>query len=383
MIKSYKIRLIPTKEQEELLWKHVNACRFVWNWGLGFQNKLYEDGGKYMSGYSLKKELTKLKKEEIWLQEVSSQTLAQSILDLDDAYKRFFKKISKFPRFKSKKRETPRFPIRTDALYFIDNSFNVEKIGKIKSKTKMILTEGRCSTKYFNARIKNINGKWILSFGIEVENQDEIILTNESMGIDVGIKELAVVSKGKESFVFKNINKTKKVKRLKSKLNHVQKVVSRKYQANNKLNLYDKKWTKSKAIIKYEELISKLHYKLSNIRKDYTHKTTTKLVSMMPKRIVIEDLNVSGMMKNRHLSKAIAEQTLYELRRQIEYKGEWAGIEVVLADRFYPSSKTCSCCGSIKRNLKLKDRVYKCDSCGFEMDRDLNASINLMNYSKV
>ena len=383
MIKSYKVKLIPNQEQEELLWKHVNACRFVWNWGLDSQIKFYKLGEKYMSGYSLKKELTKLKKEELWLNGVSSQSLAQSILDLDLAYKRFFKKESKFPNFKSKKKEIPRFSIRTDALYFTNNSFNIEKIGKIKSKTKMKLPEGRNFIKYINARIKYINGKWILSFGLEVENQDKPELTNESMGIDLGIKELAIVSKGTKNFIFKNINKTKKIKRLKSKLKHMQRVVSRKYYTNNKLKIYDKKWTKSNSIIKYEKKIAKLQYKLSNIRKDYTHKTTTELINMLPYRIVIEDLNVKGMMKNRHLSKAIQEQNFYEFRRQIEYKSKWKGIEVILADRFFPSSKTCSNCGYIKSDLKLKDRIYKCNDCGFEIDRDVNASLNLMNYSKV
>lgn len=383
MIKSYKVRLFPNQEQEELMWNHVNACRYVWNWGLDFQIKLRKNNEKYISGYSLKKELTKHKKEEIWLKNISSQSLALSILDLDDAYKRFFKKQTKFPKFKSKKKETPKFPIRADACYYINNSFNIEKIGKIKTKTKMKLPEGRNKIKYINPRIKYLYGKWILSFGLEVENQDKIKLTNDSMGVDLGIKELAVVSKGQETFIFKNINKTKKVKRLKSKLKHMQRVVSRKYHTNNKLKTYDKSWIKSKNILKYEFKIAKLQYKLSNIRKDYTHKITSKLINMLPKCIVIEDLNVSGMMKNRHLSKSIQEQSFYEFRRQIEYKSEWKGIEVVIADRFFPSSKTCSCCGSIKSDLKLKDRVFICNECGFEIDRDINASLNLMNYSEV
>lgn len=382
MIKSYKIRLIPNKEQEELLWKHVNSCRFVWNWGLDFQQNLYKDNKKYMSAYDLKKELTQLKKSEIWLNEVSSQSIANVILDLDGAYKRFFKKLSGHPKFKSKRKSIPKFPVRYDNLYFINNSFNIEKIGKIKSKTKMNLTEGKNKVKYINPRIKYVNKKWILSFGLEVEKQDFKELTNDSMGIDLGIKDLAIVSKGKEVFIFNNINKGSKIKRLKSKLKHMQRVVSRKYNTNNKLNVYEKKWTKSKLIIKYENKISKLQEKTSNIRKDYLHKTTTSLIKMLPYRIVIEDLNISGMMKNKHLSRAIQEQCLYEFRRQIQYKAEWNNIKVVIADRFYPSSKTCSHCGEIKKDLKLKDRIFECD-CGFVIDRDINASINLMNYSKV
>ena len=382
MIKSYKVKLLPNKEQEELLWKHVNSCRFVWNWGLNFQQNLYKDNKKYISAYDLKKELTQLKKSEIWLNEVSSQSMANVILDLDDAYKRFFKKLSGHPKFKSKRKSTPKFPVRHSGLYFINNSFNIEKIGKIKSKTKMNLTEGKNKVKYINPRIKYVNEKWILSFGLEVEKQDFKELTNDSMGIDLGIKDLAIVSKGKEVFIFKNINKGSKIKILKSKLKHMQRVVSRKYHTNNKLKIYEKKWTKSKLIIKYENKISKLQEKISNIRKDYLHKTTTSLIKMYPYQINIEDLNISGMMKNRHLSKAIQEQCLYEFRRQIQYKAEWNNIEVVVVDRFYPSSKTCSHCGEIKKDLKLKDRIFEC-KCGFVIDRDINASINLMNYSKV
>lgn len=380
MIKSYKVKLLPNKEQEELLWKHVNSCRFVWNWGLDFQQNLYKDNKKYISAYDLKKELTQLKKSEIWLNEVSSHSMANVILDLDDAYKRFFKKLSGHPKFKSKRKTIPKFPVRHDNLYFINNSFNIEKIGKIKSKTKMNLTEGRDKVKYMNPRIKYVNEKWILSFGLEVEKQDFKELTNDSMGIDLGIKDLAIVSKGKEVFIFKNINKGSKIKRLKSKLKHMQRVVSRKYHTNNKLKIYEKKWTKSKLIIKYENKISKLQEKISNIRKDYLHKTTTSLIKMYPYRIVIEDLNISGMMKNRHLSKAIAEQCLYKFITILAYKCEFYGIKLIKIPRFYPSSKTCHNCGNIKKDLKLSDRVYKCE-CGHTMDRDLNASLNIRDWN--
>ena len=226
-------------------------------------------------------------------------------------------------------------------------------------------------------------GRYFVSILVE-ETKEKLKhkYNTEGIGIDLGIKELAIVSKGKEVFIFKNINKGSKIKRLKSKLKHMQRVVSRKYHTNNKLHIYDKKWTKSKLIIKYENKIAKLQEKISNIRKDYLHKTTTSLIQMYPYRIVLEDLNIQGMMKNKHLSKAIQEQSLYEFRRQIQYKAEWNNIEVVVVDRFYPSSKTCSCCGKIKKDLKLKDRIFEC-SCGFVIDRDINASINLMNYSKV
>ena len=383
MIKSYKIRLLPNQEQEQLLWKHVNISRFIWNWGLGYQLELFKNGEKYLSGYSLRKVLTQLKQKEeySWLSEISSHTLSNIILDLDETYKRFFKKSSGKPKFKKKNKTEPKFPVRQDSFYLINSCANIEKIGKIKYQTDFDLPQGR-EYKFTNPRIKYINNKWILSFGMECENQ-ACELTNNSMGIDLGIKDLAVVSNGKDKIVFKNINKTKRVKKLKSKLKHLQRNISRKYDFNNKHNIFDSKWFKSKSILKTESLAKDIYYKLSNIRKNYTHQTTSKLVSKLPKIITMEDLNISGMMKNKHLSKAIAEQNWDEFIRQIKYKSEWKGIEFIQVGKFFPSSKTCSGCGHINKNLKLSDRIYGCPCCGLRIDRDYNAAINLMNYSNV
>jgi len=383
MIKSCKIKLLPNQKQEQLLWEHVNTSRFVWNWGLAFEEGLFKNGEKHLSGYSLKKELVKLKQQEDfkWLNKVSSQTLSGIVLDLDIAYKRFFEKKCNKPKFKKKFKAKSKFPIRYDRMYFKNNCVNIEKIGKIKYQTDYALPQGiKC--RFSNPRIKYENNKWILSFGIEFEKQEQE-LTNNSMGIDLGIKDLATISFGDKKIVFKNINKTKKVKKLKSKLKHLQRKVSRKYHTNNKKKVFDKNWHKSNSILKTEKQIKDIYGRLSNIRKNYTHHCTTELVKLYPCRIVMEDLNIIGMMKNKHLSKAILEQTLYEFKRQIKYKCEWNGIEFVQAGRFYPSSKTCSECGHIKKDLKLSDRIYKCNCCGFEIDRDYNASINLMNYSIV
>jgi putative transposase len=383
MIKSYKIRLLPNQEQEQLLWKHVNMSRFIWNWGLGYQLELFKNGEKYLSGYSLRKVLTQLKQKEeySWLSEISSHTLSNIILDLDEAHKRFFKKSSGKPKFKKKNKTEPKFPVRQDNFYLINNCANIEKIGKIKYQTDFDLPQGR-ECKFTNPRIKYVNNKWILSFGMECENQ-ACKLADNSMGIDLGIKDLAVVSNGKDKIVFKNINKTKKVKKLKSKLKHLQKNISRKYDFNNKHNIFDNKWFKSKSILKTESLAKDIYYKLSNIRKNYTHQTTSKLVNKLPKRIIMENLNIRGMMKNKHLSKAITEQNWYEFIRQIKYKSEWKGIEFVQVGKFFPSSKTCSGCGYINKNLKLSNRIYNCSCCGLQIDRDYNAAINLMNYSNV
>jgi putative transposase len=375
MIKSVKVRLFPNKEQEQLLWKHINISRFVWNFGLAYQLERFKNGQKHLSGYDLRKMFTELKQQEeyVWLKEISAHTISNVCLDLDDAYKRFFKKISGKPKFKKKNKCKNAFPLRQDSFYLDNNCARIEKIGKVKYQTNYNLPQGIINQgKFTNPRIKYENNKWILTFGIEF-NKQEYVLTDNSMGIDLGIKDLCVVSYGTQYAVFKNINKTKGVKKLKKQIKHAQRKVSKKYDAN-------KSYDKSNNIIKAEKRVKKLHNKLSNIRKDYIHQITRKLVNMLPNKIVMEDLNVSGMMKNRHLSKAIQEQCFAEFIRQIKYKCEEYGIKFIQADRFYPSSKTCACCGFINKDLKLKDRVYICPDCGFEIDRDLNASINLMNY---
>ena len=247
---------------------------------------------------------------------------------------------------------------------------NLEKIGKVKYKSSYNIDLTRIS-KFSNPHV-SYNGRcWILTLGIETKIE-EIKLTNEVIGIDLGIKDLAICS---NNMIFKNINKTKVVKNLEKRLRRLQRKVSKKYDMNKEGRSY----IKTSNIIKLEERIKKLHRKLKNIRQDYIHKSTTSIVKTKPCRVVMEDLNVKGMMKNKHLSNAIRKQGFYEFRRQLEYKCKFRGIELVVADRFYPSSKTCSQCGNIKKDLKLKDRVYKC-SCGLNIDRDLNASINLSKY---
>ena len=375
MLRSYKVRLLPNQIQEQLLWKHINTSRFVWNFGLSHQLERFKNKEKHLSGYDLRKMFTNLKQQEeyIWLKEISAHTISNVCLDLDVAYKRFFKKISGKPKFKKKYKCKNSFPIRQDSFYFNNNCATIEKIGKVKYQTNYELPQGiNLQGKFSNPRIKFKNNKWILSFGMECNKQTQI-LTDNKMGIDLGVKDLAIVSCGDEFKVFKNINKTKYVKKIKKQLKHAQRIVSKKYHTN-------KSWKKSNNIIKAEKRVKQLHNKLSNIRKNYIHQTTKELVNKLPKRIIMEDLNVSGMMKNRYLSKAIQEQCFYEFKRQIQYKCEEYGIEFVQANRFYPSSKTCACCGFIKKDLKLKDRVFVCPDCGFEIDRDKNASLNLMNY---
>lgn len=377
MIKSYKIRLYPTKEQEAKMWQHIGACRYIWNWMLAKQEELHEAGEKHLSGFSMMGLLKPLKNdgEHEWLYEASNASLQTVCRDLDDAYKRFFKKQGGFPKFKSRKRSKSNYPIRCNALYFTDDGrANIEKIGKIKYKTDFDLPIGR-GCKFTNPRISNVNGKWMLSFGMECENQAPT-LNDDAMGIDVGIKETMVVAYGDKSVVFHNINKSKKVRGIKRRMRHLQRSISRKYETNKQGNAF----VKTNNIARSEDKLRRMHERLTDIRMNYIHQCTHELVSLLPKRVVMEDLNVAGMMKNKHLAKAIQEQNFAEIIRQMQYKCEWLSIPFVQVGRFYPSSKTCSHCGCIHKGLKLKDRTFVCPECGFTIDRDYNAALNLMRY---
>ena len=250
----------------------------------------------------------------------------------------------------------------------------MEKIGKVKYKSNYDIPN---LLKYSNPRCHFDGRYWYLTLGFE-QGENKTELNNDlSIGIDLGVSDLAIVNCLDKPI--KNINKSTEVRKLKKRLKRFQRQVSRKYEAKRIVNRYNK----TNNIIKLERTIKLIHRKLNNIRNNHIHQTTSKIIKFNPYRVVMEDLNISGMMKNRHLSKAIQEQKLHEFIRQMKYKCEFNGIEFIQADRIYPSSKVCSCCGNIKKDLKLKDRVYVCDKCGLEIDRDKNASINLGNYKVV
>lgn len=377
MIKSFKIRLYPTKEQEQLMWKHIGACRYIYNYMLEKQEELYKAGEKHLSHFSMIKLLTPLKNdgEHDWLNEVSCTSLQKVCGDLNTAYQNFFQRRSKFPKFKSRKRSKPNFSIDSVKLWFDKSGFaHVIKLGKVKFKTDFDLPIGT-GQNFTTPRISNINGKWLLTFGMECENQ-VFQLNDYNVGIDLGVKDSAVVAYDDKKLVFSNINKSKRVRTCKKRIQHTQRSISRKYEANKQ----GKKYTKTRNIEQDEQKLRKLYARLSNIRNNYIHQSTHAIVSLLPKRIVMEDLNVTGMMKNKHLSKSIQEQCFNEWIRQIKYKSEWRGIEFVQVDRFYPSSKACHSCGCINHNLKLKDRTFVCPDCGYTEDRDYNAALNLMCY---
>lgn len=385
MIKTLKIMLIPNNKQRSKLFQSAGVARFAYNWALGREQENYKNGGSFLSDYDLRKEFTQLKstKEFNWLNHYSNNITKQAIKDACLAYKRFFKGQSSYPRFKSKRKSKPSFYVDTDKIQFTDKAVKLEKITTSRKKNRQKLnwikfaernkipTDG----KYMNPRITFDGMNWWLTVGMEYIAHTET-LTNKGIGIDLGIKNLAICSDMDEPY--KNINKTQKIRKLKKKKRRLQRKISKKYLINKKGDSY----CKTSNIIKAEKELLKLNHRLTNIRHNYLHQTTTEIINRKPKFIVLEDLNVKGMMKNKHLSEAVAEQCFYEFYRQIEYKASWNHIKFIAADRFYASSKICSCCGAIKKDLKLRDRTYKCDNCNTVMDRDKNASINLYNYGK-
>ena len=384
MIKTLKIMLIPNNKQKSKLFQSAGVARFAYNWTLDREQKNYKNGGTFLSDYDLRKEFTKLKSTEEyrWLNDYSNNITKQAIKDACLAYKRFFKGQSSFPKFKSKRKSKPSFYMDTDKIQFTDKTVKLEKITLSRKKNKQKLNWIRLAErnkiptdgKYINPRITFDGINWWISVGIEYADNTETPV-NDGIGIDLGIKDLAICSNG---ISYKNINKTQKIRKLKKKKRRLQRQISRKYLINKKGDSY----CKTSNIIKIEKKLLKLNHRLTDIRHNYLHQTTTEIINRKPKFIVLEDLNVKGIMKNKHLSEAVAEQCFYEFYRQIEYKSSWNNIKFIIADRFYASSKICSCCGAIKKDLKLSDRIYKCNNCNTVIDRDKNASINLYNYGK-
>lgn len=377
MYKSFKVILHPNSKQRIKMFQCFGVSRFAHNWALNRQQENYKNGGKFLSAFDLQKEFGQLKKlsEFSWLNEYSSAISSMAIIDACTSYKNFFRGNSDFPKFKNKKSKQS-FYIPGAEIKFNSTHVKLVRIADSKKKNKLKLNwvklaeVGRVPTdcKYSNPRVTFDGINFWLSVSIEVNDSVEVP-TNEGIGIDLGIKDLAICSDG---HVYRNINKTREVKRLEKKKRRLQRKLSKKYTIN--------KHEKTKNILKLEKELLKLNHRLTNIRHNYTHQVTTEIVKRKPSFISLEDLNVSGLMKNRHLAKAIQEQSFYSFKEILSYKAKWNNIKIIEVPRFYPSSKTCSCCGSVKSDLKLSDRVFICPECGNKIDRDLNASINLKNY---
>ena len=391
MLRGMKIALVLTDEQEQQMWKSAGVARWSYNYAITRAKEHYlksledENLPKTLSEGAIRKELTVLKNTtHPWLKEVGSNVIKQAVKDWDEARKRFFKGLGNAPKYKSKATSKPSFYVNYERLRRMNGGFRGEKLGFVK--TSQPLSKIPKGSYYKNPRISFDGKYWYLSFSYEVPTIS-VELTDLVIGVDLGLKTLATLSTGE--FV-ENINKSRRVKQLEKQLRREQRHLARQLQANTKgvlttengsrKPIYERSLDSCSNIQATKRKIKLLYRKLSSVRLNHIHQTTSYLAKQLPKGIVIEDLNIKGLMKNKHLSKHIQDSMFYEFRRQLEYKCSRYGIKLVLAERFYPSSKTCSYCGSIKSDLKLKDRVYKCDSCGLEKDRDLNAAENLAYY---
>lgn len=369
-MKTFKTKLKLNNKQRTRLFKNASVSRFVYNLTLEMQETNYKNGGKFLSDRDIRKVLTIRKKDDLaWLYDYNCDIVKQAVKDACRAYKKFFNKQAKKPKFKSVKLTKPSFYTDGWKLKVENGYIKIPFCTKIKLCEKDYIPEG---LNYQNPRITFDGIDWWISVGLTVYTEQDK-LTDEIIGIDLGLKELATCSNG---MVFHNISKSKEYRKINKSLKQKQRQVSRKYETNKQGN----KFIKTSNIKKLERRIRKKRIKLDNIKKDYFHKSSTALVRTKPKAIVLEDLNVAGMRKNKHLSHLLQETSISTFKQMLINKAKSHGIEIVLAGRFYPSSQICSHCGSRKVDLKLSERVYRCPVCGIEIDRDLNASINLKHY---
>ena len=375
MLKSFKTEINPTEEQKVKIRKTIGTCRYSYNFYLAHNKELYDKGEKFMSGKSfsvwLNNEYLPQNPDKLWIKEVSSKSVKRSIENGCIAFTRFFKHQSAFPNFKKKGKSDVK-------MYFVKNNpkdcrcerhrINIPSLGwvRIKEKGYILTTKDGYAIKSGHVSIKA--DRYYVSVLVEIPNNKIANNSNEGIGIDLGLKDFAIVSNGK---TYKNINKSAKLKKLEKQLIKEQRSLSRKYE-----NLKKGESTQKTNIQKQRLKVQKLHHRIDNIRTDHINKTIAEIVKTKPSYITIEDLNISGMMKNKHLSKAVASQKFYEFRTKLQAKCNENGIELRVVDRWFPSSKTCHCCGAVKKDLKLSDRIFKC-SCGYVEDRDFNAALNL------
>ena len=375
MLKSFKTEINPTEEQKARIRKTIGTCRYVYNFYLGHNKALHDNGEKFMTGKSfslwLNNEYIPDNPDKTWIREVYSKAVKKSIEDGCAAFTRFFKHQSDFPKFKKKGKSDVK-------MYFVRNNpkdcqcerhrLKIPTLGWVRIKEKGYIPTTKDGYMIRSGTVSVKAGRFYVSVLVEIPDINIDNNSNEGIGIDLGLKDFAIVSNGK---TYRNINKSAGLKKLEKQLIREQRSLSRKYE-----NLKKGESTQRANIQKQKLKVQKLHHKMDNIRTDHINKTIAEIVKTKPSYITIEDLNVKGMMKNRCLSKAVASQKFYEFRTRLKAKCDENGIELRVADRFYPSSKTCHHCGSVRKNLKLSDRIYRCE-CGYVADRDLNAALNL------
>ena len=375
LLKSFKTEINPTEEQKARIRRTIGTCRYVYNFYLGHNKALHDNGEKFMTGKDfslwLNNEYIPDNPDKTWIREVYSKAVKKSIEDGCTAFTRFFKHQSDFPKFKKKGKSDVK-------MYFVRNNpkdcqcerhrLKIPTLGWVRIKEKGYIPTTKDGYMIRSGTVSVKAGRFYVSVLVEIPDVNIDNSSNEGIGIDLGLKDFAIISNGK---TYRNINKSAGLKKLEKQLIREQRSLSRKYE-----NLKKGESTQRANIQKQKLKVQKLHHKMDNIRTDYINKTIAEIVKTKPSYITIEDLNVKGMMKNRCLSKAVASQKFYEFRTRLKAKCDENGIELRVADRFYPSSKTCHHCGSVRKNLKLSDRIYRCE-CGYVADRDFNAALNL------
>lgn len=381
-MRAYKTEINPTEEQKQKINRTIGTCRFIYNFYIGHNKEIYEKEKRFVSGYEFSKwlnnEFIPNNPDYLWIKDVGSKAVKQSIMDADKAFKRFFKKQSNFPRFKKKGKSDVKayFPKNNKGDWAVErHRIKIPTLGFAKLKEKgYIPTNAKVRSGTFSAKA----GRYYVSVLCDVGKTVQHDKYAEGIGIDLGITDFAIVSSIEKPF--KNINKTNRMKQLTKKLKREQKKLSRKYECLKQQKNKSEGGTVTRQNIQKQVVkVQRLHQTISNIREDYINQVVNTIVKQKPSYVTIEDLNVRGMMKNRHLSKAIAQQNFYSFRVKLTDKCKLNYIELRVVDRFFPSSKMCSECGSIKKDLKLSDREYVCYECGAVIDRDKNASYNLAN----
>ena len=375
LLKSFKTEINPTEEQKVKIRKTIGTCRFIYNFYLAHNKELYESGKKFMSSNQfrvwLNNEYLPSHPEYSWIKEAYSKSVTQAVNNGQTAFENFFKHKSAFPKFKKKGRSDVK-------MYFVRNNpkdclcerhrIKIPSLGWIRIKEKGYIPTTKDGNVIKSGHVSIKADRYYVSVLVEIPDRRTANNSSKGIGIDLGLKDFAIVSNGK---TYKNINKSAKLRKLEKKLIREQRSLSRKYE-----NLKKGGSTQKRNIQKQRLKIQKLHQRIDNIRTDYINKTIAEIVKTKPSHITIEDLNVSGMMKNKHLSKAVASQKFYEFKIKLLAKCKKNGIELRIVDRWFPSSKTCHCCKSIKKDLKLSDRIFRCD-CSYIEDRDFNAALNL------